>query len=55
MKSDQLDYLQRVKDRQVKAYELVRQEDYLIKSRHEVTNEHLEEIANKRPKWKVGD
>lgn len=34
LKRDQLDYLNFMKDRQVKAYNLVRKEDKLIKAKH---------------------
>ena len=44
-----------MRDRQVKAYDLVKQEDYLIKSRHEANNEELEETLHRRQKWEVGD
>ena len=55
LKADQLEYLQLMRDRQVKAYDLVKQEDYLIKSKHEANNEDLEESLHRRPKWEVGD
>ena len=44
-----------MRDRQVKAYELVKEEDRLIKARHEASNEHLAEVINRRPKFEVGD
>ena len=50
LKADQLDYLQLMRERQVKAYELVRQEDFLIKAKHEARNQEIEELANRRPK-----
>lgn len=49
LKANQLEYLQLMKDRQVKAYDLVRQEEYQIKSKHEVGNFELEETLNRRP------
>ena len=35
LKRDQLDYLQLMRERQSRAYELVRKEDFLIKAKHE--------------------
>ena len=55
LKQDQLGYLELMRDRQVKAYELVKEEDRLIKARHEANNEHLAEVINRRPKFEVGD
>ena len=55
LKQDQLDYLELMRDRPVKAYELVKEEDSLIKARHEANNEHLAELVNRRPKFEVGD
>ena len=39
----------------MKAYELVKEEDRLIKARHEANNEHLVQLMNRRPKFEVGD
>ena len=39
----------------MKAYELVKEEDRLIKARHEANNEHLAELINRRPRFEVGD
>ena len=55
LKQDQLDYLEVMRDRQVKAYKLVKEEGRLIKARHEANNEHLAELINRRPKSEVGD
>ena len=55
LNADQLEYLQLMRDRQIKACELVRQEDFLIKSKHECNNEALEETLNRRPTWNAGD
>lgn len=49
-----MDYLELMSDRQVKANELVKEEDRLIKARHEAANENLEEKMNRRPKFEVG-
>ena len=54
-KQDQLDYLELMRDRQVKAYKLVQEEDRLITARHEANNEHLAELINRRLKLEVGD
>ena len=54
LKQDRLDYLELMRDRQVKAYELVKEEDRLIKARHEAANENLAELINRRPKFEVG-
>ena len=55
LKHDQSDYLELMRDRQVKAYESVKEEDGLIKARHEANNERLAELINRRPKFEVGD
>ena len=55
LKQDQLDYLELRRDRQVKAYELVKEENHLIKARHEANNKHLAELINRPPKFEVGD
>ena len=55
LKQDQLGYLELMRDRQVKTYELVKEEDRLIKARHEANNKHLAELINRRPKFEVGD
>ena len=54
LKQDQLDYLELMRDRQVEAYKLVKEEDRLIKARHEANNEHLAELINRRPEFEVG-
>ena len=50
-----MDYLELTRDRQVKAYKLVRDEDRIIKARREANNEHLAELFNRRPTFRVGD
>lgn len=50
LKSDQLNYLNLMRDRQVKAYELVREEDRITKAKHVKNNEKLSGIVGKRPK-----
>ena len=54
LKQDQLEYLELMRDRQTKAYELVKEEDRLIKARHEAANQNLSELINRRPKFEVG-
>ena len=49
LKQDQLDYLDLVRDRQTKAYDLVRQEDLITKAKHEKNNDALVSIVGKRP------
>ena len=41
-------------NRQVKAYKLVKEEDRLIKARHEAANEKLDGLITKRRKFEVG-
>ena len=41
LRRDQLDLLQLTRERQNKAYELVRNEDFLIKAKHHAANEKL--------------
>ena len=56
LKQDQLDSLELMRNRQVKAYLVqIQEEDGLIKARHEANNEHLAELVNRRPKFEVGD
>ena len=54
LKQDQLDYLELMRDGQVKSYNIVKDEDRLIKARREANNEHLAELIYRRPKFKVG-
>ncbi|CAB1105230.1 unnamed protein product [Ectocarpus sp. CCAP 1310/34] len=55
LKQDQLDYLNLMRDKQRKAYELVREQDKITKSKHEKSNQVLNSIIGKRPKYKEGD
>ena len=41
LRRDQLDLLQLMRERQNKAYELVKNEDFLIKAKHHAANEKL--------------
>ena len=53
-RQDQLDFLHLMRNRQVKVHELVKEEDGLIKARHEAANEKLDGLITKRPKFEVG-
>ena len=53
LKQDQLEYLELMRGRQIKAYQLVKEEDRLTKARHEAANENLEELVTKRPKFEA--
>lgn len=53
-KRDDLDYLQLMKERQVKAYELVAEKDRLTKEKHRANNEKLDNIVTKRPHYEPG-
>lgn len=55
LKKDQLDYLDLVRDRQVKAYELVREEDAITKEKHNERNKTLGEVLGKKSRFEVGD
>ena len=54
-KRDQLDYLELMRDRQVRAYRLIREEDRLIKAKHQANNEKIYAAMNNRTKFVVGD
>ena len=55
LKQDQLDFLGLMRDMQIKAFELLKEEDRLIKARHAAANEHLEEIRSRYPKYSAGE
>ena len=42
-----------MREGQIKEYQLVKEEDRLIKARHEAANENLEELITKRPELEV--
>ena len=44
-----------MRDRQIKAFELVREEDRFIKARHAAANKHLKEIRSRCPKYSAGE
>ena len=54
LRRDQLDFLQLMRKRQNRAYELVRKEDFLIKAKHHVANEKLNSIFRQRPNFAAG-
>lgn len=55
LKKDQLEYLDFVRDRQIRAYDLVREEDKLLKARHDRANDKLVEKFSRRPNIETGD
>lgn len=54
-RKNQLENLDSIRDRQIRAYELVRQEDKLIKAKHEADNAKLISIVHRRPKFESGE
>lgn len=54
-KRDQFEYLELMRDRQVCAYSLVREEDRLVKAKHQDASEDIDAIMNNRTKIKVSD
>ena len=54
-KRDQPGYLELMRDRQVRAYRLVREEDRLIKAKHQAANEKVDAAMNNRMKFVAGD
>ena len=51
LRRNQLDFLQFVRERQSRAYELVRKEDFLIKAKHQPANEKLDSNFRQRPNF----
>ena len=51
---DQLGFLQLMQERQNRAYELVRIEDFLIKAKHQAANETLNSIFRERANFAAG-
>ena len=49
-KRDQHDYLELMRDRQVRAYRLIREEDRLVKANHQAANESTDAAVNNRTK-----
>ena len=54
LKREQLDFLQLMRERQHRAYKLVRKEDFLIKAKHQATNEKFNSIFRQRPNFAAG-
>ena len=54
-KRDQLDFLELMRGRQLRAYNLVREEDRSLKVKHEAANEEIEAAMNSILKFEVGD
>ena len=54
LRRDQLDFLQLMRERKNRAYELVRKEDFLIKAKHQTANEKLNSIFRRRPNFAAG-
>ena len=54
LRQDQLDFLQLMRERQNRAYELVRKEDFLVKAKHHAANEKLNSIFRQRPNFAAG-
>ena len=54
-KRDHLDYLGLMRDRQVRAYNLVREEDRLTKAKHQAANDEIEQIMNNKTRFETGD
>ena len=54
-KRDQLDFIESIRDRQIRAYNLVREEDRLLKAKHEAANEEIDAAMNNESKFEIGD
>ena len=54
LRRDQLDFLQLMRERQNRAYELMRKDDFLIKAKHQAANEKLNPIFRQRPNFAAG-
>ena len=50
-----LDYLGLMRDRQVRAYNLVRQENRLTKAKHQAANNEIEQIVNNKTGFETED
>ena len=44
-----------MRDRQVRAYNLVREDDRLTKAKHQATNDKIEKIMNNETRFETGD
>ena len=54
LRLDQLEFLQLMRERQNRAYELVKKEDFLITAKHQAANEKLNSIFRQRPNFAAG-
>ena len=54
-KRDHFDYWGLMRDRQVRAYNLVREEDLLTEARHQAANDEIEQIMNNKTRFETGD
>ena len=54
-KRDRLDFIELIRDRQIRAYNLVREEDRLPKAKHEAANEEIDAAMNNKSKFELGD
>ena len=54
-KRDHVDYFGLMRDRQVRAYNLVREEDRLIKAKQQAANDEIEQIMNNKTRFETGD
>ena len=54
-KRDHLDYLGLMRDRQVRAYHLVREEDQLAKAKHQAANDENEKIMDNEIRFETGN
>ena len=54
LRRDQLHFLQLMRERQNRASELVRKEDFLTKAKHHAANEKLNSIFRQRPNFAAG-
>lgn len=55
IKRDQLDHIDLMRDKQIRAYDLVRREDRIIKAKHEASNTRLNAIIQRRQKFEAGN
>ena len=54
LRRDQLDILQLMRERQSRACELVRKDNFLIKAKHHAANEKINSIFRQRPNFAAG-
>ena len=54
-KRDQLDFLELMRDQQIRAYNLVREKDRYLKIKHEAANKEIEAAMKSKLKFEVGN